>query len=80
LPGHMGAHMLLAAAYGQVGEREAAGKAVRDLLKLRPDFSSIARGLLSQWGWAPEYVERLIDGWRKAGLEIAPVNAEAARP
>ena len=30
LPGHMGAHMALAAAYGQLGEREAAAKAVRD--------------------------------------------------
>ena len=71
---------MLAAAYGQVGEREAAGKAVRDLLKLRPDFSSIARGLLGQWGWAPEYVERLIDGWRKVGLEVAPVNAAVTGP
>ena len=30
LPGHMGAQMVLAAAYGQLGEREAAEKAVRD--------------------------------------------------
>jgi Tfp pilus assembly protein PilF len=79
LPGHMGAHMVLAATYGQLGEREAAEKAVRDLLKLRPDFASIARGLLGQW-WTPEYVEQLIDGWRKAGLEIAPANAAVTRP
>jgi TolB-like protein/Tfp pilus assembly protein PilF len=79
LPGHMGAHMVLAATYGQLGEREAAEKAVRDLLKLRPDFASIARGLLGQW-WIPEYVEQLIDGWRKAGLEIAPANAAVTRP
>jgi len=79
LPGHMGAHMVLAATYGQLGEREAAEKAVRDLLKLRPDFASIARGLLGQW-WIPEYVEQLIDGWRKAGLEVAPANAAESRP
>jgi TolB-like protein/Tfp pilus assembly protein PilF len=78
LPGHMGAHMVLAATYGQLGEREAAEKAVRDLLKLRPDFASIARGLLGQW-WIPEYVEQLIDGWRKAGLEIAPASAAVTR-
>jgi len=78
LPGHMGAHMVLAATYGQLGEREAAEKAVRDLLKVRPDFASIAGGLLKQW-WTAEYVEQLIDGWRKAGLEIAPVNAAVTR-
>ena len=33
LPGHWGAHAMLAAAYGQLGEREAAEKALRDLLK-----------------------------------------------
>ncbi|HWJ18403.1 MAG TPA: TIR domain-containing protein [Geobacterales bacterium] len=79
LPGHMGAHMVLAATYGQLGERGAAEKAVQDLLKLRPDFASIARGLLGQW-WTSEYVEKLIDGWRKAGLEIAPANAAVTRP
>jgi Tfp pilus assembly protein PilF len=77
LPGHMGAHMVLAAAYGQLGQREAAEKAVRDLLKVRPDFAAIARGVLRQW-WTPEYVEQLIDGWRKAGLEVPPGNAAAA--
>jgi TolB-like protein/Flp pilus assembly protein TadD len=77
LPGHMGAHMVLAAAYGQLGEREAAGKAVRDLLKVRPDFASIARGLLGQW-WTPEYGEQLIEGWRKAGLEIADESQTAS--
>ena len=77
LPGHMGAHMVLAAAYGQLGEREAAGKAVRDLLKLRPDFASIARGLLGQW-WTPKYAEQLIEGWRKAGLEIADESKSAS--
>jgi hypothetical protein len=48
---------------------------VRDLLKVRPAFASIASALLKQW-WSPEYVEQLIDGWRKAGLEIVPANAE----
>jgi hypothetical protein len=65
--------MVLAAVYGQLGEREAAEKAVRDLLKLRPDFASVARGILERW-WIGEYTERLIEGWRKAGLEIPPAE------
>ena len=40
LPGHWGAHVAMAAAYGQLGERDAAGRALRDLLKLRPDFAA----------------------------------------
>ena len=34
---------MTAAACGQLGEREAAGRALRDLLALRPDFAAIVR-------------------------------------
>ena len=68
LPGHYGAHAALAAAYGQLGELDAAGKAVRDLLKVRPGFGATVRTDFQKW-WDPEYVERVIDGLRKAGLE-----------
>ena len=61
----------MAAAYGQLGERDAAGKALRDLLKLRPDFAATVRKDIEKW-WEPEYVERLIDGLRKAGLDVPP--------
>jgi TolB-like protein/Tfp pilus assembly protein PilF len=81
LPGHWGAHAAMAAAYGQLGERDAAAKAVRDLLKLRPDFAAKIRKDSEKW-WAPEYVERFIDGVRKAGLDVpAPGEADpAAKP
>jgi TolB-like protein len=61
---------MLAAVYGQLGERDAAAKALRELLKLRPDFAATARRDIGKW-WEPEYVERLIDGLRKAGLDFA---------
>ncbi len=79
LPGHWGMHAALAAAYGQLGERDAAAKAVQDLLRLRPDFAATARRDIEKW-WEPEYVERMIDGWRKAGLEIAPPAGAAPAP
>jgi Tfp pilus assembly protein PilF len=69
LPGHWPAHLAMAAAYGQLGERDAAKKASMDLLKLRPDFAATVRSDIEKW-WQPDYVERLIDGWRKAGLDI----------
>jgi TolB-like protein/class 3 adenylate cyclase len=69
LPGHWFSHGAMAAAYGQLGERGAATKALQDLLKLRPDFAATVRKDIEKW-WEPEYVDRLIDGWRQAGLEI----------
>ncbi len=69
LPGHWFFHAALAAAYGQLGERDAADKALRELTRLRPEFASIVRGESAKW-WSPEYVEHFIDGLRKAGLDV----------
>jgi len=73
LPGHWASHAMLAAACGQLGDREAAAKAVRNLLEVRPDFATTARQDIEKW-WDPEYVERLIDGWRKADLDLSPAS------
>jgi TolB-like protein/predicted Ser/Thr protein kinase len=70
LPSHWVSPAMLAAAYGQLGQREAAAKAVRDMLKLRPEVASTVRVNLEKW-WTPEDVEHFIDGLRKAGLKIA---------
>ncbi len=71
LPGHWGAHAALAIACGQVGDHEAAGKALRKLLALRPDFASTARSHFERW-WDPEFVDHLLEGLRKAGLDVPP--------
>jgi TolB-like protein/Tfp pilus assembly protein PilF len=78
LPGHWGAHAAIAAAYGQLGEQSAAAKALRDLLGVRPDFAARTRRDIEKW-WAPEYVERFIDGLCKAGLDL-PSASESERP
>jgi TolB-like protein len=70
MPGFWRTPFALAAAYGQLGERDAAGNAVRELLAIRPDFSVVAREELRKW-WDAELIEHLIEGLRKAGLEIA---------
>jgi len=54
---------------GQIGEHSAAAKALQELLRIRPDFAATAHRDIEKW-WGPEYVELLIDGWRKAGLKI----------
>jgi hypothetical protein len=70
MPGFWRTHLALAVAYGQLGEREAGRSAVRELLVLRPDFAATAREECGKW-WEPGLVEHLIEGLRKAGLEIA---------
>jgi TolB-like protein/tetratricopeptide (TPR) repeat protein len=69
MPGFWRTSFALATAYGQLGEREAASSAVKELLALRPAFPLEARGELAKW-WEPQLVEHLIDGLRKAGLEM----------
>jgi TolB-like protein/Tfp pilus assembly protein PilF len=69
LPGHWVDHLVTAAASGQTGEQETADKAIRALLKIRPDAATIVRKEFEKW-WRPEDVEHLIEGLRKAGLEI----------
>jgi adenylate cyclase len=77
LPGQWFAHAAMTAAYGQLGDLGGANKALQDLLKVRPDFAATLRKDIEKW-WEPEYVKRLIDGWRRAGLEIA-AEKDAAR-
>jgi len=69
LPGYFYAHLTRAAAYGQLGMREPAQRALNEMLKLRPDMATAALEELGKW-WEPDLVEHIIDGLRKAGLEI----------
>jgi TolB-like protein len=78
MPGQYYSHGLFAAVYGQLGEREAAAEHVRELLALRPDFAEIARDQFGKW-YLPQLVEQLIDGLRKAGLDIAPAGPPGDR-
>jgi serine/threonine protein kinase/tetratricopeptide (TPR) repeat protein len=70
MPAFWRTHLAFATAYAQLGERDAASNAVRELLTIRPDFPVVARNELRKW-WDAEFIEHLVDGLRKAGLEIA---------
>lgn len=69
MPGYWQTHLSLATAYAQLDERQAAANAVRGLLAVRPDFATHAREILSH-RWQPELAEHLIEGLRKAGLQV----------
>jgi TolB-like protein len=63
-------HAVLAICYAQLGRMEEAHKALRDMLALKPNYAEVARELHGRW-IDPDLVEQLMDGLRKAGLEIA---------
>ena len=69
-------HAVLAMCYAQLGQTEEARKALRDMLALKPNYAEVARELHGRW-IDPDLVEQLMDGLRKAGLEIAPAEGAA---
>jgi TolB-like protein len=68
MPGFWRTNLAVAAACGQLDQREAAGNALRTLLVQRPDIGDAPREGLAIW-WQPDMVEHLVDGLRKAGLK-----------
>src|SRR5580765_7668158 len=60
---------VLAICYAQLDRMEEARKALRDMLALKPNYAEVARELHGRW-IDPDLVEQLMDGLRKAGLEI----------
>ena len=65
---------VLAAAYGQLGEVEAARATLRTLPASDGDFAQSARELLEKW-LEPQLVDHVVEGLRKAGL-----GSDAGRP
>jgi serine/threonine protein kinase/tetratricopeptide (TPR) repeat protein len=70
IPGYPGNHLLLAIANAQLGRDEAARRCVKDLLAVSPKYGKFARADLSKWFVSDEMVEHIIEGLRKAGLDI----------
>lgn len=61
------AHMLSAAAKGQLGRADAAASLAR-VFELKPDFC--ARAELEKWNADPADLAHIVDGLRKAGLRV----------
>jgi tetratricopeptide (TPR) repeat protein len=75
LPGQFWTHLVLAMVHGQLGNRDAAARALEELLAIYPDFPAHARQEIEKFFYAQRaHAEHVIEGLRKAGLEI-PGNA-----
>ena len=75
IPGYFWTLVMSAAAHGQLGNREAAEQALKELLLLRPDFNEAVSDDLSKW-FQPALVEHLMDGLRKAGFEDSKTGGQ----
>ena len=67
-----------AASHGQLGEPDAARKALRELLEIRPDFAEVARAEIGKWLDA-ELVEHFVEGLSKAGLTGGGISTLASQ-
>jgi TolB-like protein len=70
MPAYHWPYVYLAAVYGQLGEKQRATTALRELHALLPNFGAIAREEFGKW-LDPELTAHLLEGLRKAGMEIA---------
>ena len=62
--------LIRAAVLGQLGRRAEAKKAADELLALVPDFERRGGSLIRRFAYLDEHVEMLLEGLRKAGLEL----------
>lgn len=63
-------HIARAAALGQLGRSSEAAAAVADILRIDPDYAGKARADLAKRNMAPEIIDAIIDGLRKAGMAV----------
>ncbi len=68
MPGFFWTHLWQAALHSKLGNGEQAQAALRSLLLLRPDFSSVASDILAIWQLDATFKENLLASLQKAGL------------
>ena len=69
MPGFFWTHLMLAAAYGQLGMASEAAGAVATLQELWPGYTiQMMVGLHRVWNYEEDVIDRMADGLRKAGL------------
>jgi adenylate cyclase len=70
MPGFFWNYSSLAVSYGQLGMQAEAAQAVSDLLTVSPSYAQNARREFRKYYWDETELEHVMDGFRKAGLDI----------
>ena len=71
MPEHFPYHAAIAASAGQLGLADEGRAAVNELLRTAPDFAHKARANYAMWNLSEEFIEHMLEGFRKAGLDIS---------
>jgi adenylate cyclase len=79
VPGFILRPMVLAMIYGQLGMQAEAQSALDEVRRLAPRFADEPRKWVSRMTFDQELFVRMMDGLRKAGLDLTPLSAEADR-
>ena len=72
LPDNYMVQASLTAAYAMNGEQKKAEQALGHLLKIRPNYGDNPRAPFQTRRMPNELIENLMDGLRKAGLDVLP--------
>lgn len=71
MPGFFWPPLIIASVCGQLGRKSEATTALNELLTIDPEFAHHARNYIEPWLYATGFIEPLVDGLRKAGLEVS---------
>ena len=61
----------IAACAGQLGLTDEGRVALSEVLRIVPDFAHDPRANYALWNFPEEIIEHMLEGFRKAGLEIS---------
>jgi TolB-like protein len=70
MPGFFWPPLIIASVCAELGRKSEAETAVTELLSIDPDFSAHARLYIEPWLYSTGFIEPLLSGLRKAGLQI----------
>ena len=74
LPNNYVIQAALTATYGMLGEQQKAAQALSNLIKLRPNYPEDPRAPFRIRAMEPQLIEGLMEGLRKAGMEVPPLT------
>jgi TolB-like protein/Tfp pilus assembly protein PilF len=74
MPGFFWPPLVIASVCGHLGRKAEAASAVNELLAIDPEFAVHARRYIEPWHYASGFLEPLLEGLRKAGLEVSTME------